>query len=155
MDIDSIRAYLNTSGVETTTDVSSSMLDKTTFMEMLVVQMQNQDPLEPMDNSEMTAQLAQLSSLEQLDNLNSSFENFQQSATSAISLMNSGQTVELELTDGSVVTGTLDKVKWSDSETQFVINGDTYSAGSVVSMRPIVAETTESETDDSSEATES
>ncbi|MFT7433609.1 MAG: flagellar basal-body rod modification protein FlgD [Alphaproteobacteria bacterium] len=36
-----------------------------TFMTLLVTQLQNQDPLEPMDNQQMTAQLAQFSSLEQ------------------------------------------------------------------------------------------
>jgi len=40
------------------------------FLKLLVAQLQNQNPLEPMDNSEMTAQLAQISSLEQLEEVN-------------------------------------------------------------------------------------
>lgn len=44
-------------------------LGKDDFMELLVTQMQYQDPLEPMDNTEMIAQLAQFSALEQMMNV--------------------------------------------------------------------------------------
>ncbi len=40
-------------------------LDKDDFMLLLVEQLKNQDPLEPMDSTDFTAQLAQFSSLEQ------------------------------------------------------------------------------------------
>lgn len=43
-----------------------SDLGKEQFLELLVAQLQNQDPLNPMDATEFTAQLAQFSSLEQL-----------------------------------------------------------------------------------------
>ena len=48
-------------------------LDKTTFLELLMTQMKNQDPLAPMDNTTFLAQLAQFSSLEQMQNLNDKF----------------------------------------------------------------------------------
>lgn len=47
-----------------------SELDKEDFLTLLVVQMQNQDPLNPMDDKEFTAELAQFSSLEQLTQIN-------------------------------------------------------------------------------------
>jgi flagellar basal-body rod modification protein FlgD len=43
------------------------------YMKLLVTQLQNQNPLEPMDNTEMAAQLAQFSQLQQLEGMNSSF----------------------------------------------------------------------------------
>lgn len=46
---------------------------RTDFLNLMVAQMRNQNPLEPLDNSQMTTQLAQLSQLEQLENLNSQF----------------------------------------------------------------------------------
>ena len=45
------------------------------YMQLLVTELQNQNPLEPMDNSEMASQLAQFSQLQQLESMNSSFAN--------------------------------------------------------------------------------
>lgn len=41
-------------------------LDQNAFLNMLITQLQNQDPLNPLDNTDFAAQLAQYSSLEQL-----------------------------------------------------------------------------------------
>ena len=43
------------------------------YMKLLITQLQNQNPLEPMDNNEMASQLAQFSQLQQLETMNSSF----------------------------------------------------------------------------------
>ncbi|OHB56510.1 MAG: hypothetical protein A2Y07_09315 [Planctomycetes bacterium GWF2_50_10] len=53
--------------VAATSSASSIKFD---YMNLLVTQMKNQNPLEPMNNDQMTAQLAQLSSLEQLEGIN-------------------------------------------------------------------------------------
>jgi len=53
---------------KTTTSANDS-LDKDAFLQLLVTQMQYQDPLDPQDNSEYVAQLAQFSSLEQMTNV--------------------------------------------------------------------------------------
>ena len=47
-------------------------LGKNEFMELLVAQMNNQNPLEPQDNTEFIAQLAQFSQVEGVENLNES-----------------------------------------------------------------------------------
>lgn len=54
----------NTSG-------GTKSLGEQDFLNLLVAQLQNQDPLKPQDPSAFTAQLAQFSSLEQLTNVNS------------------------------------------------------------------------------------
>lgn len=53
----------------TTTNTSSStgtsaLLDSEAFLNMFIVQLQNQDPLEPMSNAEMMQQLTQLQNIE-------------------------------------------------------------------------------------------
>ena len=45
------------------------------YMKLLVTQLQNQNPLEPMDNDQMASQLAQFSQLQQLESMNSNFAN--------------------------------------------------------------------------------
>ncbi|MDF7808007.1 flagellar hook capping FlgD N-terminal domain-containing protein [Pontiellaceae bacterium B12219] len=134
MEIESLYE-INSATMPSLTGVAGGELGKNEFLQMLVTQMQNQDPMEPMDNTQMTAQLAQFSALEQMENLNSQFEGFQQSSTAAMSLMNSGQPVVMELIDGSSVKGVLEKVQWMGGETQFVVNGTTYSSGDVTSLQ--------------------
>lgn len=43
------------------------------YMKLLITQLQNQNPLEPLDNNEMASQLAQFSQLQQLETMNKSF----------------------------------------------------------------------------------
>lgn len=48
----------------------NSTLDKDAFLKLMIAQLQNQDPLEPLDGTDYSAQLAQFSSLEQMQNIN-------------------------------------------------------------------------------------
>jgi len=67
--------YLNGLGYTTNkTDDQKKELGKDDFMNLLVTQMTNQNPLEPMDNTEFVAQMAQFSSLEQMQNIASGME---------------------------------------------------------------------------------
>ena len=67
-----------TASESTTTDgVNDATLMRDDFLKLLVAQMSNQDPLNPLDNAEFTAQLAQFSSLEQLFNVNKNLQDFQ------------------------------------------------------------------------------
>ncbi len=134
MEIQSLYETTNAT-TEVLTGQPGGALGKNEFLQMLVTQMQNQDPMNPMDNAQMTAQLAQFSALEQMENLNSQFEGFQQSSTAAMSLMNSGKPVVMELIDGSTVEGILEKVQWMGGETQFVVDGAIYSSGNVTSLQ--------------------
>jgi len=54
----------------TTTTYGGAELDQETFLNLLITQLQNQDPLNPQESQEFVAQLAQFSSLEQLMTLN-------------------------------------------------------------------------------------
>jgi flagellar basal-body rod modification protein FlgD len=49
----------------------SSKLDKDAFFKLMLTQLKNQDPTNPLKNHEMAAQLAQFSTLEQMTNVNS------------------------------------------------------------------------------------
>jgi flagellar hook assembly protein FlgD len=53
--------------------ISSASEIQMDYMKLLVTQLQNQNPLEPLDNNEMASQLAQFSELSQLETMNSRF----------------------------------------------------------------------------------
>jgi flagellar basal-body rod modification protein FlgD len=53
---------------------TTSDLGREQFLQLLVAQLQNQDPLEPVKNENFVAQLAQFSTLEGIEKLNVSFE---------------------------------------------------------------------------------
>ena len=60
----------NTNTANTTSSSTTKTLGKNDFLKMLVAQLQNQDPLNPLDGTDFAAQLAQFSSLEQLTTMN-------------------------------------------------------------------------------------
>ena len=121
--------------VTSTKDSSSnSSLDKDAFLQLLVTQMQYQDPLEPTSNTEYMSQLAQFSSVEELQNLSSTF-----SAGQAMNL--TGQYVILNVPDstGEVkqISGLVDYVTVTDGKAYFHIGDEYYSSDyldSVVSL---------------------
>lgn len=48
----------------------SQDMDRDAFLKLLMTQLQNQDPMNPMEDTEFVSQMAQFSSLEQMTNLN-------------------------------------------------------------------------------------
>jgi flagellar basal-body rod modification protein FlgD len=63
--------------------VYSDGLDKDAFLNLMVTQLRNQNPLEPMDNTQFISQMAQFSALEQAQNTNKTMK-----ADSAYSMVN-------------------------------------------------------------------
>lgn len=111
----------------TATDLSSinsdaSSVDKDAFLQLLVTQMQYQDPLNPSDNTQYMSQLAQFSSLEQMQNMNANYQN--SSATSLV-----GSYVIMKTTDAAgkenYVSGLVDYVTMVNGSAKLSIN-DTY-----------------------------
>jgi flagellar basal-body rod modification protein FlgD len=104
-------------------------LGKDDFLKLLVVQMKNQDPLNPMDNKESIAQLASFSSLEQMtniakamDTLSESMLNFsQQSALIQGSGMIGKWVSGVDIDGMTIIEGTVESVKWLDGDPKLQI----------------------------------
>jgi len=109
-------------------DPNSDYMGKETFLKLLVAQLENQDPLSPMDNLEFTSQLAQFSSLEQLTDINKNIESLQayQSTTNnaqAVSLID--KVITASGNSINVNNGTADEI-------MFELEGN--AAGIIVSI---------------------
>lgn len=94
-------------------DVNANYISKDTFLQLMVKQMQYQDPLDPMDNSQYLSQLAQFSALEQMTNVADKMEDVY---------------TLVENMDTSVLVGQLTtmigkEVQWTDAEGETTYTG--------------------------------
>ena len=120
------------------TSSKSASVQSNDFLYLLTMQLQYQDPTNPMDNSEMLAQEAQFTTLEQMENIAKSFTQFA-SAYQANSFL--GQTVEVDV-DGKITKGKVDYVDFSDaSGASLSIGGKNYPISSVTKVFPQDTET--------------
>ncbi|ASL44175.1 Basal-body rod modification protein FlgD [Burkholderia sp. AD24] len=84
-----------TSSTSSSSSTSASSLQQT-FLQLLVAQLQNQDPTNPMDSSQMTSQLAQINTVSGISQLNTTL-------SSLATQMSAGQQSQAALLIGSTV----------------------------------------------------
>ena len=123
--------------VSATNTASDIQLD---YMKLLITQLQNQNPLEPLDNNEMASQLAQFSQLQQLESMNSSFAEIL--ATTERTYANSliGKEVsfmsETETDTAETTSGVVEQVINDDDGEVFLLVGDhTIALENVMSVK--------------------
>ncbi len=85
----------STSSASSTSGTSATDLQNT-FLQLLVAQMKNQDPTNPMDSSQMTSQLAQINTVSGISQLNTTL-------SSLATQMSAGQQSQAALLIGSTV----------------------------------------------------
>lgn len=103
----------------------SSTLGKDDFLKILMTQLQNQDPLNPMQDKDFVAQMATFSSLEQMTNLNSSMDSFiksveQNQFMQASSMI--GKTVTYADDQNNEYTAVVKSVLFKDGSTSFQLD---------------------------------
>ena len=89
-----------------TTAAAASQLSATQdrFLTLLVTQLKNQDPLNPMDNSQVTSQMAQLSTVSGINQLNATVQALSASMTSSQSLQATSMIGHAVLVPGNQIT---------------------------------------------------
>ncbi|MEE8441568.1 MAG: flagellar hook assembly protein FlgD [Spirochaetia bacterium] len=115
------------------TRVVTDELGKDDFLKLLITQLTNQNPAEPMDDREFIAQMAQFSTLEQMTNLSTEFQRLAGllQAGQAVSLL--GKTVDIVI-GSATITGQVDEVT-SGEFPQVLVNGVYYDFGNVQRIR--------------------
>ncbi len=102
-------------------------LGKDDFLNLLMTQLKNQDPSNPMDNTEFIAQMATFSSLEQMVNIGSQLDkiienNSKNSLVSGSELI--GKQVTWKDADDQEVSAIVKSVLMSNGQIQFEVNDD-------------------------------
>ena len=72
--VSSIAGAVAAKAVQSTLSATGSEGAEDRFLKLLVTQLKNQDPLNPMDNAEITSQMAQISTVTGIDKLNSTMQ---------------------------------------------------------------------------------
>lgn len=110
-------------------------LGRDEFMLLLLTQLRNQNPLEPLDNAEFLAQLAQFSSLDSMEKLNGKFDSLiaLQGLSQGSSLI--GKRIEYQLPgETSPRFGVVDSVRVTDGKVELMVGGEAVSLQQVRSV---------------------
>ena len=99
-------------------------LGKNAFLELLVAQMQYQDPLEPVDNTQYVSELAQFSALEEMQNVSASLDN-----QNAFGLVGKHVIIAVGSSEGNVqseIAGKVDFIQMVNGKAKLSINDNMY-----------------------------
>jgi flagellar basal-body rod modification protein FlgD len=120
----------SSSSTNSTTSTSSAGVDYNTFLRLLIAEMKNQDPTNPMDTSQYMSQFAQLSSVEQAMQTNNKLDALlsSQSLSQANGLI--GKTVSFTDSTGASFSGKVASVSInSDGSVATLENGTKVAIG--------------------------
>ena len=109
------------------------VLGQDQFLNLLVTQMTNQDPLEPVKDTDFIAQMAQFSSLEQQSQLNKSISEFLSRQEKSQLNDYLGKKVKINTTAG-LVSGIVTEIKNLGEESKVVVNGFEYDPAFIESV---------------------
>ena len=117
----------------------NSELGKDAFLQLLVAQLQHQDPMKPMEDTAFIAEMAQFSSLEQMQNMNKLLEKQQLFGQLSQAANMIGKHVEVADPEKGSVRGIVSEVRQFDGGMHVVVDGNAYDATLVrkVSDQPI------------------
>lgn len=144
MNVDNYRVLASSDVVKTNLEKNKNVLGKDDFLKLLVTQLRNQDPLNPMEDRDFIAQTAQFSTLEQMQNLSETMKigldnllYLQEHAGTYQAIFNSmnlvGKEIEAVNEEGKKVSGIVEKVNFTDKGAFAVIKGEKINVFNIIS----------------------
>lgn len=105
------------------------------FMQLLMAQLQNQNPLEPMDDSEMMNQIASLNSLDELRAIKTMLSESAVSSQATYGASLIGKTVKVGLDDGTIIEGLVSGTSVEGGRIYLEIDDQKAPLGNVLEIR--------------------
>ncbi len=109
--------------------VPQKTLGQADFLNLLVTQLANQDPMNPMSDTDFIAQMASFTSLQQTKETQASIQSLQ--ANNLI-----GRLVVMQGADGSINSGVVSQVLMDSGTPNLLVNGQTYTLDQLQSVSP-------------------
>jgi flagellar basal-body rod modification protein FlgD len=130
-------SQINNVVTPTERDTKNKNLSSKDFLELLVTQMTNQDPLEPMNDKEFMAQMAQFSSLEEMSGLNKTMSGFVKGQQMIGANSYLGQDVTILGDGGAQVDGQVTAISSANQEgkVRVTVNNAEYDVAQIQSVR--------------------
>jgi flagellar basal-body rod modification protein FlgD len=124
-----VMTMASVSGVKSASDIQFD------YMKLLVTQMQNQNPLEPLNNDQMATQMAQFSQLQQLETMNSSFSKMLTNSDMSYASSLIGKYVAyVNKDDGQLMIGKVDSVVNENGQISVRIGNKTITADQITAI---------------------
>lgn len=121
VDVDAIREKGNAAAQESK-NTKNGAYDKEMFLQLLVAEMQYQDPLEPTSNTEYVKELASFSEIEAVQAVQEQMETLE-----ANSLVGKYVTILDDEAEGGMISGRVDFIENTDAGKMLSINDELYS----------------------------
>lgn len=118
--------YYSKTNVDNTGAKDKSQLGKDEFLKILITQLGNQDPMQPLQDKEFIAQMAQFTSVEQLTNMGNEMKLLRQSLGFASGLIGKDVSWTLKDADGNEISksGTVESITLKDGAQYVNVNGE-------------------------------
>ena len=106
-------------------------LGKDSFMQLMLAQLQGQNPLEPVDSTQQLAQQAQFTQVEELQKLNATLNRNAQGSDAALY---SGKQIEYKDSNGQTKTGLVNSVSFGKDSLGLNVNGTVVTPAQVTKL---------------------
>ena len=126
--------------------VPVKMLGQNEFLKLLITQMRNQDPMQPVSDTEFIAQMAQFSSLEQTKSMGADIAKLRQGNDFLQATNLLGKNVHLTIGNMAFTKGIVTDLNVKDGEARIIVGEKTYTLDQVNSVSSEAPETEENTT---------
>lgn len=112
-------------------DTQNTTIDKDAFLQLLTVQLQYQDPTDPLDTNQMTAQMTNFAILSQLQEIHTNLANFFDAQIQFAAIGMLGKELSVKDSEGNTIQGTVQSLRFSSEGPMVKVDGVEYALSQI------------------------